>query len=389
MQTKMRLVLFGGTIAFPLILLIGMDYMDRSTVETVLGVWVAAGLILLAPGAYLTTNFVAGRAIRRLNAACSEMRNGNLSPFESVPEDWENPDELQLLKANMFWMSHAVESRQIALNSALKDLAGAQQRVMESLDYASLIQKAFLPPPEELKGVFPDHFLIWEQRDVVGGDSYWMRKTSAGVFVAVIDCTGHGVPGAFMTLIVHSLFERLDVESMEGDPASVLACMNRGVKSALGSDDGSSGADDGMDCSVCYIPDDRQQVVFSGARNSLFIRHADSAVTEVKGDRCGVGFARSPADYGFTNKVVTVRPGMRFYLMSDGVVDQVGGETRLPYGKKRLRNFLSGNGREDFSRQQVLLEHELTRYRGGESVRDDRTVLGFALTDRREHAAEV
>jgi serine phosphatase RsbU (regulator of sigma subunit) len=382
----MRIVLFVGLVAFPLALLVSFELMDKSTFQSMTAMWIAGNLILLVPLAHLISRVLALNEISTLNKACLQMKEGNLCPFESVPVEPAEPgtaDELQLLRSNMFWMSHAIESRQVALNNALKDLAGTQQQVLESLDYASLIQKAFLPTPQALDDIFQDHFLIWEQRDAVGGDSYWLRKSPEGVFVAVVDCTGHGVPGAFMTLIVHSLFERLDVETVEGNPAKVLSAMNREIKKALAQQSKNSNSDDGMDCAVCYIPGDCTKVVFAGARNSLFVRHSDGVISEVKGDRCGVGFVRSPENYEFTNTEIAVHPNTRFYLFTDGLIDQIGGDKRLPFGKKRLKRFLSEHGLAAFAEQRTLLEQEFSRYRGGEPCRDDRTMLGFSLERRR------
>ncbi len=389
MQSKMRLILFASLVAFPLCLLVFTEYVEHGNLENAIAICIAVNLILLVPNAYLATNLLAAREIGRLNNACLEIKKGNLTPFGTVPVEPDDADELQLLKSNMFWMSHAIESRQIALNNVLRDLAHSRQQALESLDYASLIQKAFLPRLEVFEHVFSEHFLIWEQRDVVGGDSYWVRKTRDGFFAAVIDCTGHGVPGAFMTLIVQSLFEQVDADGLEGDPAAVLAFMNRGIKQALAQKGNASGSDDGMDCALCFIENEGGNVVFSGAGNSLFVRSADGAVSEIRGDRCGVGYVRSPEDFRFTNTGVEVEDGMLFYVVTDGFTDQIGGEGGLPFGKKRLMRLLSQTGDVSLAQQRTLLEQAFARYRGGEPCRDDRTVLGFSVTRRKKHAAKV
>ncbi len=375
----MRIILAGCLIACPLSLLLAMEHMTHIELGNMLAAWIAMGFILLAPLSHWCARLVALRSVQELNVLCEEMKSGNLTPFSTLPPEPSGKDPLQTLRHNMFWIGHIIDSRQKALNGAMRNLNAAQAQMVESIEYASLIQSAFLPEERMLETLFADHFLLWEQRDAVGGDAYWVKETPDGFFVAVVDCTGHGVPGAFMTLIVHSLFERLDVQSMQRDPAGVLAAMNRAIKRALAQDRENPLSDDGMDCAMLFVDTARSMLHFSGARSSLVIRDASGDVREVKGDRRGAGYVRTPDTYAFANHALVVEPGARYYMLTDGLVDQVGGDKGLPFGRARFREFVATHGQESMAQQKLLLQKAFREYLGREARRDDMTVLGCMM----------
>ncbi|MEF2232154.1 MAG: SpoIIE family protein phosphatase, partial [Pseudodesulfovibrio sp.] len=205
---------------------------------------------------------------------------------------------------------------------------------------------------------------------------YWLRPTDNGFFVGVIDCTGHGVPGAFMTLIIAALLDKAAADGVES-PAAVLGRMNRLIKDALGQNDRDARSDDGMDCGLCHVNRDGT-LAFAGANTPLYVLDGDGARI-VKGDRCGLGYVRSDPDFVFTDVPVPVAGGMRFYLATDGLVDQVGGELRIPFGKRRFTAFMERERETPLPAQGVDLLAELTAYQGDEARRDDVTVIGFKL----------
>lgn len=375
---KMKVLLLFCLAVVPLSVLVAGEHATRGEMSNILALWAGLSILLLLPVARLCSYLVALRPMQELNELCLEMKNGNLDPFESLPAEPVDSDAMQMLKHNMFWMGHVLGNRQRELLASSKVLQEAQSQLRESIEYAGRIQQAFLPAQEELGEFFSDYFLLWEQRDGVGGDSYWFKHTQHGCFIGVIDCTGHGVPGAFMTLIVQSLFERLTVQQYEGDPAGVLAKMNVAIKKALSSHDSGNRPDDGMDCTLMYISEDRQTMVFAGARNSLFVLDTAGNVQELKGDRCGVGNERSPAEYVFTNHAIPLEEGMRFYSLTDGFIDQIGGPSHLPFGKKRFVRFITEQV-VPLHEQKQPLEHLLRTYQHTENRRDDILVLGFTL----------
>ncbi|GFM36561.1 SpoIIE family protein phosphatase [Desulfovibrio psychrotolerans] len=382
--TKMKIILALCLILCPLVLLLLHEGMSHTQLGNLLAGWIAAGFIVLIPLSHFFAHILALRSVKELNALCGQMREGNLTPFESLPPEPTDNDALQTLRHNLFWIGHIIDSRQKALNGALRNLNEAQARQHESIEYASVIQNAFLPAEATLHELFAEHFLLWSQRDTVGGDAYWVRRARDGFFVAVVDCTGHGVPGAFMTLIVHSLFERLDTDALRADPAGVIGAMNRAIRGALAQDRANSLSDDGMDCTVLFVDEAARTLHFAGARHSLFmlpagIHGGDGEGVEIRGDRCGVGYVRTPEDYVYTNHVLPLQAGTRYYCLTDGLTDQVGGANGLPFGKSRFLSFIRENGNVPLARQRTLLEATLKEYMGRETRRDDVTVLGFTV----------
>ena len=372
---KMNFFLALLMVGAPLTILISGETLSRTELLDKLGLWAIVGLILLLPLSKLLTYLLVLFPIKQLNGLCLEIQKGNLNPFSEIPPEPAKQDELQKLRHNMFWMGHVLGSRQKELRTTMSKLEDAQTQIKSSIDYAEVIQKAFLPVQGEIASVFTDSFLLWKQRDGVGGDSYWFKKTDNGFFIAVIDCTGHGVPGAFMTLIIQSLLDRLDPVKFERDPAGILTELNRMIKESLSSQGTSASPDDGMDCTFSYVDNESMEMTFSGARNYLILRNNDGTLVEYKGDKKGVGMNSTPHDFVFSNQTILLEKGMRVYMLTDGLIDQVGGERRLPFGRKRFKAVIE-KGHDRFVDQQKELLATFMEYQGSEKRRDDVLVFG-------------
>jgi PAS domain S-box-containing protein len=265
-----------------------------------------------------------------------------------------------------------VTARKIAEEEAHE----AGQLILQSLRYASRIQSAILPAREELVSVTADHFLIWEPRDIVGGDFFWFQPTNDGYFIIVGDCTGHGVPGAFMTLIAWGMLDRSLTGAQGNKPSLILAGLHRGVQSLLGQDRESGETDDGLEAGVCFINLSKREMTFAGARFSLWKSGAED-VTEIKGDRNGLGYRRFPREAAFTDLRIPLNGGDAFYLTTDGLIDQIGGSEGRSFGKRRFRELLQHNQGAPMEEQSVFLRQKFTEFQGKEKRRDDITVLGF------------
>ena len=265
-----------------------------------------------------------------------------------------------------------VTARKIAEQEAQE----AGQLILQSLRYASRIQSAILPAREELAAVTADHFLIWEPRDIVGGDFFWFQPTNDGYFIIVGDCTGHGVPGAFMTLIAWGMLDRSLTGAQGNKPSLVLAGLHRGVQSLLGQDRESGETDDGLEAGVCFINPSKREMTFAGARFSLWKSGAED-VTEIKGDRNGLGYRRFPREAAFTDLRIPLDGGDAFYLTTDGLIDQIGGSEGRSFGKRRFRELLEHNQGAPMQEQSVFLRQKFNEFQGKEKRRDDITVLGF------------
>ena len=254
--------------------------------------------------------------------------------------------------------------------------AAANQLILQSLRYASRIQSAVLPARRELEVVAADHFLIWEPRDIVGGDFFWFQPIRDGYAVMVGDCTGHGVPGAFMTLIAWGLLDRM-LRSAPGDkPSEVLAGLHQGVQSLLGQDETHGETDDGLEAGICFILPEKRQITFAGARFSLW-RANQGGVVEIKGDREGLGYRRYSPRTRFSDYTFPFDSRDSFYLTTDGLIDQIGGPRGRSFGKRRFQDLLRKLRDVPMREQEASLREALERYQGDQLRRDDLTVLGF------------
>lgn len=383
----MALLLLLG-VAAPLGLLTLLSTRGPEAAQSALVLFLSAMIVLVAPLSAFLTHILAVRSIRQLNAQSQRLKRGDFALDDLPPERGEEHDFMRL-KRNLHWMGYALKSREDRLASAVERLAEAQRQIGESIEYASQIQRAFLPDALAFGQVLAnsagpgrgEHFLTQRQLDSVGGDACWCRSFPGGFWVAVIDCTGHGVPGAFMTLIVHALFERAarGLAEVEGSsPGALLGRVNRLIKGALGQTGQGGLSDDGMDCALCRVDLAAGRLTYAGARGALYVVRGDR-VEVLKGSPRGAGYVRTPMDAHYSDQIVELAAGQRFYMATDGLTDQIGGPDRLPFGRKRFLDFLAADGDLPLCRQGAALLALIDEYRGAEPQRDDITVLGFAL----------
>lgn len=257
-----------------------------------------------------------------------------------------------------------------------RQLAEANRSIMESLRYGSRIQSAMLPAEGAIARSTGDHFLIWEPRDIVGGDFFWHHPTQGGYYLIVGDCTGHGVPGAFMTLIACGFLDRA-LESGLDRPSLILSDLHRNLQTLLGQDKAEGGTDDGLEAGICFVSTASQNLIFSGARFSLFHQKGGD-VAEIRGDKVSIGYRRFAADATFNDVVLDLSRHDTFYMTTDGLIDQIGGERRRSFGKKRFLGCLSDHADQPLPQQAENLKKMFDTYQGKEVRRDDLTVLGFA-----------
>ncbi|MBG0774911.1 MAG: SpoIIE family protein phosphatase [Desulfovibrionaceae bacterium] len=380
---KMRLLLLTVGLVPALAGLLALHQAGPAPVRSALALYVAAFVLLFYPLSRLLEELVVLRQTRRINEFVDGVKGGCRTVDFDLPEERGEEHDFLRLKRNIFWMVDGLRRREHEVRDTLARLAEAQRQVLESIEYAGLIQRSFLPGRARMGEALGGHMLLWIPRDEVGGDTYWVRRTDGGVFVAVVDCTGHGVPGAFMTLIVNSLFERELDDACRDDPGRLLSKMNRAIKTALSqhgrtlSTGGRARSDDGIEGAVCFVNHRTRTLHLAGARGFVFVAGPDG-VREFRGDRTGVGFVRVPEDQSFANRAVSLNGGETVYLSTDGFTDQIGGGKRLPFGRRRLRECLRELAGTPLPEQEERLRRIFETYRGREPQRDDATVLGFA-----------
>ena len=259
--------------------------------------------------------------------------------------------------------------------------------VMESIDYGSIIQQSLSRASREgMREHLADHFLIWEPRDVVSGDFYYFQHFGDGFLAVLFDCTGHGVPGTFMTLIMSAFLQgAINAESCR-NPGALIAEINRKVKIAMGQLDQSQDAaaeghsDDGMDAAFCWFDAKTRRLTYAGAHMPLMLVLPETeGITVIDGDRHGVGYATTAMEQTWENHEIVLPAGTGVYLFTDGIFDQLGGDKRIAFGKRRVRTCLTENHRRPMPEQRQALLAALAEYQGDEPRKDDVSALGFRV----------
>ncbi len=272
------------------------------------------------------------------------------------------------------------ERKQLELRLAQRaaELRDANSKIMASLRYARTIQLAFLPDAGEMAANLGDFFVIWKAKDIVSGDLYLFRNLENGFLISVMDCTGHGVPGAMMTMIAGSSLSRVLHDAGYDNPALILRKLNELVQRSLNQQSSEASSNDGLDMGLCYVDRARGLVTFAGARIYLYYSlHGE--IHEVRGDRQSIGYKSSDPYYEYTNHSIPFAPPMRFYMSTDGITDQTGGPKGLPFGRSQFKRLLREHHEKPMTEQKSFLEQEITAYRGDEVQVDDMTVVGFTI----------
>jgi len=255
------------------------------------------------------------------------------------------------------------------------------EQLFQSIYYARNIQRGILPDLTELRDNMADIALIWQPMQVVSGDYVWgCRKGNNSVFF-IADCTGHGVPGALLTMVVASVFEKLLEDNSFKDPEYTLLTLDRTVRRRLGQDKPTDGlqdtaSDDGFVAALAVYNHETGILRYAGAGIPLIVSGKDG-FNKVAPDKSALGYRSLPGPDRISVHSLEVRPGDTFYLATDGITDHVGGHPKRTFGRKRLYEVLSRVGDEDLESQLTHLQDSLTEFRGLEPVRDDYTILAF------------
>lgn len=271
----------------------------------------------------------------------------------------------------------------LQLMRVVADMQEARNRqIMHSIEYASVIQQSTLRSSREaLARACPDADLVWEPRDVVGGDFYQFSVDTQGWFATVADCTGHGVPGAFMTLIASTSLSQAIERHGARDPARLLCSVNRSIKQMLGQIDkqgDTTGSDDGMDAACFWFEPERGRLLFAGARLALFVLRPDADEVEVvEGQRKGVGYVDTEFDFTWRNQELVLPPGSLVFITTDGLIDQVGSPRAIAFGKRRVRELLLGQRGRTSAEVNLAVLDALRAWQGEHHRRDDLTLFSF------------
>ena len=246
--------------------------------------------------------------------------------------------------------------------------------ITDSLTYARRIQTALLPAEHHIKKVFPDYFIYYRPKHIVSGDFYWISERNGKYFIAAADCTGHGVPGALMSMIGLELIQKIINEMKVDESDEILLTLNRELESAFfKEEDGKALIKDGVEMSICVIDRKSMQMEFSGAFLPVYIVRNDKLI-EIKGDKQNV--VQSVPGVSFNRSSFTLQKGDILYLFSDGYADQFGGPDNKKFMYRRLRHILLTISKYPLSDQQRILDETITTWMREFEQIDDMMVLG-------------
>lgn len=273
-----------------------------------------------------------------------------------------------------------LEEKNRQINEQSKRVITLYKDLRDSIEYAKRLQDSILPTQEQLKKAFPSSFVLYQPKDIVSGDFYWISTKGSKVYVASIDCTGHGVPGAFMSLIGHNSLNIALEEADSNDPGSVLSHLNVLATNSLNRNKGNTTVRDGMDAALCIWDKVDNTVSFAGAMRPL-VYYKDGEMGRLKGDRVSVG-GQDTINHKFSSESIQLSKGDTFYVFSDGYPDQFGGET--VNGKKyKLSRFLNDLGAIqpfNMEQQREQMRVNIRTWQGNHPQVDDILVIGVKIT---------
>jgi len=262
---------------------------------------------------------------------------------------------------------------------ANKELSRKNAQITDSINYAQKIQEAILPSKAAIRLSFPNSFIFYQPRDIVSGDFYWFSRQGQRVFIAAVDCTGHSVPGAFMSMIGNTLLNEIVNEKKVHDPAQILLQLHEGVAGTLNRG-ASMMAGDGMDISLCCLDLQHKTLEVSCAVQSVLVFERGKARI-IEGDLFSVGNDQFQQKVSFTKHSIHFGPETALYLYSDGYQDQFGGQTRKKFSSARFEKLLADCQTLDMPDQELRIEKEFLEWKGESRQIDDILVIGIRLNE--------
>jgi serine phosphatase RsbU (regulator of sigma subunit) len=272
--------------------------------------------------------------------------------------------------------NEALEISQQSINENVISFLKIHKQLTDSLMYAKKIQQAILPAESVLQQNFEEFFVLFQPKDIVSGDFYWFSQLDY-TFLAVVDCTGHGVPGAFMSMIGNTLLNEIVNVKRQTSPAQILVLLNIGIHNAL--KQGESLNADGMDIGLCRLERDEMfqlKLTFASAKNTLYLyHHATQTMSTLKGNRVSLG-GNTHKTIQFTETTLSLEDNDVFYLMTDGLADICNAE-RVSFGSVKTQTFLLQNACLPLATQKANLQALMVSYQNGTPQRDDITIIGI------------
>lgn len=266
----------------------------------------------------------------------------------------------------------------LEISKQKEELSTKNKSITDSIMYAKRIQWAIMPSKAKFKQLLPDSAILYMPKDIVSGDFYWITEIEDKIFIAAVDCTGHGVPGAFMSIIGYDLLRNITKERKIFKPSEILDYLNKALIELLTKNDmeGKDAVKDGMDMAICTFHKTKGILEFAGAINSLYIIRNNNVVT-IKGDRFSVGLGNEHEDVPFKNHIIKVQQGDVFFMFTDGYADQFGWENNKKMKMPKFRHTLLSTYKLPFNKQAKALKDTLNNWKGNLEQVDDILIISF------------
>jgi len=285
----------------------------------------------------------------------------------------EEIEDLNILNQNISDHNTFIESE---LQDTILKIEKANRDITNSVQYASKIQAAILPSLIEIKTYLPQSFVYYNCKDVVSGDFFWFFHKENETIIAAVDCTGHGVPGAFMSFVGFMLLNEIIIQNNISKPSEILGHLDVNLIKTL-KQHNSKKAYEGMDIAICNLNTDLNIMQYAAAYRPLLL-YRSGELFEYKADRFPIGGHPIYKDKVFTNNIIELQKDDTFYIFSDGITDQCNTEGKK-YTTKKLREFLHEIQNNSIDIQRIKLEQEFNLWKGSESQLDDVLMIGIRI----------
>ncbi len=286
-------------------------------------------------------------------------------------------EELQQQQEEILAQRDAIEEKNRVLQGQNVKIREQHQMITDSIRYAKDIQRAILPMEATMKKHLPEHFVFFKPKDIVSGDFYWFSEVDGKLILAAVDCTGHGVPGAFMSMVGNNLLNKIIKEKKILQADEILNYLHIGIREVLKQAEGQN--HDGMDLALVVIDHQAKTIDFAGAKSPMYYLQ-DGNAKEIRGYKKAIGGMQREEERKFEHYKIRITSPITFYLFSDGFQDQFGDNPRKKYSGIRFRELLSLIHQQPLDLQKSILEKEIKQWMGSEHEQlDDMLVIGVRI----------
>jgi sigma-B regulation protein RsbU (phosphoserine phosphatase) len=282
------------------------------------------------------------------------------------------------LESYYYELEEKVKERTLKIEKQKEEIEEQKKHIMDSIYYARRIQNAILPSFNYIDQHIKEYFILYMPKDIVSGDFYWVHETDGLFMIAAVDCTGHGVPGAFMSIVGFNQLNYTVTVKKARSASIILDELNKGVITTLNENSSSGSIKDGMDMALCVIDLDSKKAEFAGANNPLVLIR-DNILTKYKGDRFPIGAFEGKKSQMFSNNEIDLKNGDSLYLFSDGYADQFGGPENKKFMCGRFEALLLEINEKPVEEQKGLLKSRLLEWKGTNDQVDDILVIGIKI----------